>query len=149
MFSVDWSDLTATVVDPSSLPIARRLQREAAREAYLRRPESMRADVTLGLERPGWDGVVVDYSLFSPSTDPVAGSTYGVGLGADVGGGSLEMLTQSVGPAEAGVGHLDSTRYCVSREARWGEQLHHRGAAPPGPPVRAPRAFPRIPAPLP
>ncbi len=29
MFVVDWSDLTATVVDPSSLPIARRLRREA------------------------------------------------------------------------------------------------------------------------
>src|SRR6266702_1405546 len=71
MFVVDWSDLTATVVDPSGLPIARRLRREAARDAYLRRPEGMRADVTLGLQRPSWDGVVVDYSLLSPSTDPL------------------------------------------------------------------------------
>ncbi|PYO92729.1 MAG: hypothetical protein DMD58_01385 [Gemmatimonadetes bacterium] len=52
MFAVDWSDLTATVIDPSSLPIARRLRREAAREAYLRRPDGMRADLTLGLQRP-------------------------------------------------------------------------------------------------
>src|SRR6266480_5296629 len=85
MFVVDWSDLTATVVDASSLPIARRLRREAAREAYLRRPDGLRADLTLGLQRPSWDGVVVDYSLFSPSSDPLAGSTYGFGLGADVG----------------------------------------------------------------
>src|SRR5213596_3823938 len=59
MFVVDWSDLTATVVDPSGLPIARRLRREAARDAYLRRPDGMRADVTLGLQRPSWDGVVL------------------------------------------------------------------------------------------
>src|SRR6266498_2345 len=39
MFAVDWSDLTAAVVDPGSLPIARRLRREAARDAYLRRSE--------------------------------------------------------------------------------------------------------------
>jgi len=141
MFSVDWSDLTATVVDPSSLPIARRLQREAAREAYLRRPESMRADVTLGLERPGWDGVVVDYSLFSPSTDPVAGSTYGVGLGADVGGGSLEMLAQSVGPAEAGVVHVDGSWNGVWRENRWVKQLRLGDAPSTGPRVRALRGF--------
>ena len=50
LFAVDWSDLTATVTDPSSLPIARRLRREAAREAYLRRPDVTRADVTLGLQ---------------------------------------------------------------------------------------------------
>src|SRR5712664_2958804 len=141
MFSVDWSDLTATVVDPSSLPIARRLQREAAREAYLRRPESMRADVTLGLERPGWDGVVVDYSLFSPSTDPVAGSTYGVGLGADVGGGSLEMLAQSVGPAEAGVVHVDASWSGVWRENRWVKQLRLGDAPSTGARVRALRGF--------
>src|SRR3989475_1734695 len=119
MFAVDWADLTATVIDPSSLPIARRLRREAAREAYLRRPDGMRADVTLGLQRPSWDGVVVDYSLFAPSTDPLAGSTYGFGLGADVGGGSLEMLGQSVGPAELGRVHVDASWTGVWRENRW------------------------------
>src|SRR6266498_2280360 len=102
MFAVDWSDLTATVVDPGSLPIARRLRREAARDAYLRRADGLRPDLTFGLQRPAWDGVVIDYSLFAPSSDPLAGSTYGFGLGADVGGGSLEMLGQSVGPASGG-----------------------------------------------
>src|ERR1051325_3127794 len=82
MFAVDWSELTATVVDPSSLPIARRLTREGAREAYLRRPDALHADVMMGLERPSWDGVVADYSLFSPSADPLGGSTYTFGLGA-------------------------------------------------------------------
>src|SRR6266496_3356969 len=50
MFAVDWSDLTATVVDPGSLPIARRLRREAARDAYLRRADGLRPDLTFGLQ---------------------------------------------------------------------------------------------------
>ncbi len=137
MFVVDWSDLTATVVDPSSLPIARRLRREAARDAYLRRPDAMHADVTLGLQRPSWDGVVLDYSLFSPSTDPVAGSTYAVGLGADVGGGSLEMLGQSVGPAELGRMHVDASWTGVWRENRWVRQLHVGDVPSSGPRSRA------------
>src|SRR6267378_1624986 len=137
MFSVDWSDLTATVIDPSSLPIARRLRREAAREAYLRRPDGMRADVTLGLQRPSWDGVVVDYSLFSPSNDPLAGSTYGFGLGADVGGGSLEMQAQSVGPADLGRLHVDASWTGVWRENRWIKQLRLGDVASTGPRSRA------------
>src|SRR5438132_6940476 len=137
MFVVDWSDLTATVVDPSTLPIAVRLRREAAREAYLRRPDGMRPDVTLGLQRPSWDGVVVDYSLFSPSSDPLAGSTYGFGLGADVGGGSLEMLAQSVGPAERGQLHVDASWTGVWRENRWVKQLRLGEVASTGPRSRA------------
>ncbi len=137
MFAVDWSDLSATVIDPSPLPIARRLRREAAREAYLRRPDGMRADVTLGLQRPSWDGVVLDYSLFSPSSDPLAGSTYGFGLGADVGGGSLEMLAQSVGPAERGQLHVDASWTGVWRENRWVKQLRFGDVASTGPRSRA------------
>jgi hypothetical protein len=133
MFAVDWSDLTATVIDPSSLPIARRLRREAARDAYLRRPDLTRADVTLGLQRPSWDGVVVDYSLFSPSADPLAGSTYGFGLGADVGGGSLEMLGQSVGRADEGRVHVDASWTGVWRENRWVKQLRLGDVASTGP----------------
>ena len=137
MFGVDWSDLTATVIDPSTLPIARRLRREAAREAYLRHPNGQRADQTLGLQRPTWDGVVVDYSLFSPSSDPLAGSTYGFGLGADIGGGSLEMLAQSVGPAEQGRLHIDGSWTGVWRENRWVKQLRFGDVASTGPRSRA------------
>jgi len=137
MFAVDWSDLTATVVDPASLPIARRLQREVAREAYLRRPNGQRADLTLGLQRPTWDGVVIDYSLFSPSSDPLAGSTYGFGLGADVGGGSLEVLAQSVGPAALGRVHVDASWTGVWREHRWVKQLRLGDVPSTGPRSRA------------
>lgn len=141
MFGVDWSDLTATVIDPSTLPIARRLRREAAREAYLRHPNGQRADQTLGLQRPTWDGVVVDYSLFSPSSDPLAGSTYGFGLGADVGGGSLEMLAQSVGPAEQGRLHIDGSWTGVWRENRWVKQLRFGDVASTGPRSRGLEGF--------
>lgn len=136
-FAVDWAELTATIVDPGSLPITQRLRREAAREAYLRRPDGMRADVTFGLERPSWDGVVVDYSLLSPSTDPLAGATYGLGLGADVGGGSLEMLAQSVGPAAEGRVHLDASWTGVWREHRWLKQLRLGDVISSGPRARA------------
>src|SRR6266566_1259604 len=137
MFAVDWSDLTATVVDPGSLPIARRLRREAARDAYLRRADGLRPDLTFGLQRPTWDGVVIDYSLFAPSSDPLAGSTYGFGLGADVGGGSLEMLGQSVGPADEGRVHVDASWTGVWRENRWVKQLRLGDVASTGPRSRA------------
>src|SRR5436309_8642506 len=108
-FAVDWAELTVTVIDPNDLPIARRLRREAAREAYLRQVEGPKADVTFGRERPRWDGVVVDYSLFAPSVDPVGGAAYSLGLGADLAGGSLELLGQNVGPASDGRVHVDAS----------------------------------------
>src|SRR5262245_40749458 len=137
MFAVDWSDLTATVIDPSSLPIARRLKREAARDAYLRRPGGLRPDLTIGLQRPAWDGVVLDYALFAPSEDPLAGTTYGFGLGADVGGGSLEMLAQSIGPAERGQMQVDASWTGVWREQRWVKQLRLGDVPSTGPRARA------------
>jgi hypothetical protein len=122
-FAVDWAELTVTVVDPAELPLARRLRREAAREAYLRRGEAQRADVTLALERPHGDGVVLDYSLFSPSADPVAGSAYSLGLGADLLGGSLEVAGQSMGPAADGQVRMDASWTGVWREQRWLKQV--------------------------
>src|SRR5258706_246962 len=122
-FAVDWADLTVTVIDANTLPIARRLQREAAREAYLRRVEGPVADVTFARERPRWDGVVVDYSLFAPSVDPVGGAAFTLGLGADVAGGSLEVLGQSVGPASDGQVHVDASWTGVWRDQRWLKQL--------------------------
>jgi hypothetical protein len=132
-FAVDWAELTVTVVDPTDLPIARRLRREVAREAYLKRGEGPRADVTFALERPRWDGVVVDYSLFSPSEDPIASSAYSLGLGADLGGGSLEVLGQSVGPASDGRARLDASWTGVWRDQRWLRQVRLGDATSTGP----------------
>jgi hypothetical protein len=121
--AVDWAELSVTILDPTSLPLARRLRRESAREAYLRQPFAARADLSYGLERPAWDGVILDYSVFSPSTDPVAGATYAAGLGADLGGGSLEVLAQSVGPAADGRARADASWTGVWRDNRWVKQL--------------------------
>jgi hypothetical protein len=135
--AVDWAELTVTVVDPSDLPVGRRLRREAARAAYLRQVESPRADVTFGLERPRWDGVVVDYSLFAPSVDPASGATYSLGLGADLAGGSLEVLGRSVGPAEDGHVRVDGSWTGVWREGRWVKQARLGDVASTGPRGRA------------
>ena len=132
-FAVDWAELTVTVVDPGDLPVARRLRRESAREAYLRQVEGPRADITLGLERPRWDGVVVDYSLFSPSVDPLGGAAYSLGLGADLAGGSLEVLGQSVGPASDGQVRVDASWTGVWRDRRWVKQLRLGDVASTGP----------------
>jgi hypothetical protein len=113
--AVDWSDLSATVVNPDSLPITLRLRREASREAYDRGPSDARADVTLGLQHPSWDGAVLDYSLLAPSTDLAKGTTYGFGLGADVGGGSFEMVSQNERVAASWTG--------VWRDRPWVKQL--------------------------
>jgi hypothetical protein len=122
-FAVDWAELTVTVVDPGDLPIARRLRRESAREAYLRHVEGPKADVTFGRERPRWDGVVVDYSLFSSSVDPIGGAAYTLGLGADLAGGSLEVLGQSVGAASDGQVRVAASWTGVWRDHRWVKQL--------------------------
>jgi hypothetical protein len=122
-FAVDWAELTVTVVDPGDLPIARRLRRESVREAYLRQVEGPKADATFGRERPRWDGAVVDYSLFSSSVDPIGGSAYTLGLGADLAGGSLEVLGQSVGPASDGQVRVDASWTGVWRDHRWVKQL--------------------------
>ncbi|HEV8265571.1 MAG TPA: hypothetical protein VGQ06_11510 [Gemmatimonadales bacterium] len=132
-FAVDWAELTVTVVDPGDLPIARRLRRETAREAYLRRAEGPRAEVTLGLERPRWDGVVLDYSLSSPSEDPIASAAYSLGLGADLGGGSLEVLALGGGPALESPAQVDASWTGVWRDHRWLTQLRLGDAASTGP----------------
>ena len=137
MFAVDWAELTATVIDPSSLPIAQRLRREAARAAFLRHTGGLRPDVTMGLQRPAWDGVVLDYSLLAPSSDLLAGTSYGFGLGADVGGGSLEMQLHSVGPAEQGEVDLDASWTGVWRENRWVKQVRFGDMPSTGPRARA------------
>jgi hypothetical protein len=141
LFAVDWSDLTATVVDPSVLPIAQRVRREAAREAYLHHSSTLHSDLTIGLQRPAWDGVVFDYSLFAPSTDPVGRSTYGFGLGADVAGGSLEMLGQSMGAAERGQVHVEGSWTGVWRDRRWVKQFRVGDVPSTGPRVRALRGL--------
>src|SRR5207244_10572634 len=117
-FVVDFSELTVTMADPSDLPVARRLRREAARTALLRPRETGRPDLLLAAEHPRWDGLVLDYTLLAPSGDPLAGSGYTGALGADAFGGSLELSASSVGRAADGVGQIAGAWAGVGRGPR-------------------------------
>jgi hypothetical protein len=102
LLHVDWAELTVTVMDPGTLPVARRLRRESARTAFLRRGDGPMTDLSLGLERPRWDGLVFDYSLLAPSQNTLGGGMYTAALGGDALGGSLQVGVRSVGPLDSG-----------------------------------------------
>ena len=78
-WDVSWPDLQMTVVDPGSLPVARRIRRDALVQAQLA-SSSPAAYVgqNLGLQRSRFDGVVFDYSLLTP-TNNLAGAAYSGG----------------------------------------------------------------------
>ena len=83
------------VLDPSTLPVARRLRREAYLESRLAQsevPEVTRLD--LGLNRSRVDGLILDYSALTPTTG-LDGGAYAGALGFDVLGGSLGLGLQS------------------------------------------------------
>jgi len=117
--TVDWNELVVTVVDPSGLPIGRRMQREAAREAFLRRRGGGPVDRVLDLQRSRWGGLVLDYSLFLPSTDPTGGGEYTATAGADLFGGSLEGAVLSRNGIESGEVRLEGSWTGVWRDRSW------------------------------
>jgi hypothetical protein len=134
----DFTELTVTMADPSDLPLARRLRRDAARTALLRAREApVPPDRVLGFERPGWDGLVFDYSVLSPSSDPIAGSGYGGAIGADVLGGSLELVASSVGRAADGVVRVDGSWTGIWPAGRWLQQIRLGDGASTGPRIRS------------
>src|SRR5205823_12212932 len=100
---VDWGELTLTLLDDGRLPIGQRLRREGARQAFLQRARGSQPERAIGLERPRWDGLVVDYSFLAAGEQPLGGGAYSVALGADAFGGSLQLGVQSLGPT--GDGH--------------------------------------------
>lgn len=117
---VDWAELTVTVMDPASLPVARRRLRDAARRAYLRRGDALSAEVSLGMERPRWDGLVLDYTVLAPSSDVLEGGAYSLALGGDAFGGALQLGVRSVGPLDDGHARL---------EGSWAGVWHHPALA--------------------
>jgi hypothetical protein len=137
---VDWPELTVSVVDPTDLPIGRRLYREAARDAFLRGREGViRADRSLGLERARWGGAVFDYSLLLPSSDPVDAGAYTAGVGADVGGGSLEASVASLAGLAGSALRGQASWTGIWRDHRYVKQLRlgdGQGTGPRARPVR-------------
>lgn len=140
-FDVSWPDLEAVVIDVHSLPVAERIRRENARENLLRATDGIAADRTIAGQRNRWDGFVLDYSLLSPSSSPIAGSSYAVAAGADLFGGSLEAGVHSAGPAGEGEVELDASWLGVWRENRWARQLRLGDGPGSGPRPRTSRGF--------
>jgi hypothetical protein len=133
---VDWSELSVTVADPSLLPIGRRVQREAAREAFLRRRAGQVIDASFGLERASWGGLVLDYSVFLPSVEPGRAGSYTAALGADLFGGSLEAAALSRNGIESGQVRWEGAWTGVWRDSRWLRQLSLGDAVSTGPRFR-------------
>jgi hypothetical protein len=136
---VSWEDLTVTFTDASVFPIGRRLRRESARDAFLRRGRGFQAERMLGLERPSWDGLVLDYSFLAPSNAPFSGGSYSAALGADAFGGSLELGVQSIGPAGNGAARIDGSWTGVWEDNRWLKQIRVGDGFTTGPRVRGER----------
>src|SRR5438309_2550420 len=133
---VDWTELTVSIVDPTVFPAGLRAQRQAAREAFLRRAELQRADLTLPATRRRLDGLVLDYSFLAPSDAPVQGATYTATLGADLFGGSLELGVSSLGPVRSGAARLEGSWTGVWEERPWLRQLRIGDGVTTGPNLR-------------
>jgi hypothetical protein len=120
---VDWASLEATVVDPSRFPVAERDRRARARAALASHDPGADATRLVRPARRAWDGFVLDYSWFAPSSDLVGGSSYAVAAGADVAGGSLEASVRSNGRAGDGDVDVDGSWLGVWRGNRSIQQL--------------------------
>lgn len=122
-FEVNWPDLTVAVLNPDSLPIARRLRRDQLRMLLAERNGS-RPDTLLGAPRSKWDGLVLDYDLSFPLSDNLVGGTnYRFALGAQVAGGALEVGVRSLGSLETGTTEFAATWRGVWIDNRWVKQL--------------------------
>ena len=95
-WAVSWPDLEVVVLEPGTLPLARRLRRESYLRARLNQSElPAYSAMRLGLERQGVKGLVFDYSVLTPTTSVVDGGAYSTTLGLDILGGSFAAGLQS------------------------------------------------------
>jgi hypothetical protein len=137
-FAVLWADLAVTLEDPSALPVARRLRREAQRSAFLARREQEQAMAAayIGLARPRLDGLVLDYSLTVPGARPLRDAGYTAALGVDAFGGSLEG---SLYGSASGRSVAQGSWTGVWRDNRWLKQLRLGDGIATGPVARLQR----------
>ena len=138
---VDWATLEATVIDPSRFPVAERHRRSRARAALASRDPAAGGARVVAPPRRAWDGFVIDYSWFAPSSDLIGGSSYAVAAGADVLGGSLEGSVRSSGRAGDGDVDIDGSWLGVWRGNRWVQQLRVGDGPASGPRPRNLRGF--------
>src|SRR5256885_12965475 len=74
-----------------------RVRRETAREAFLQRTRGLQPERAFGLERPSWDGLVLDYSFLAAGEQPLSGGAFSARPRGGAVGGSPRLRGQSVG----------------------------------------------------
>ena len=121
-WDVSWPDLQVSVLEPGTLPVARRIRRESLLRAQLLSSSSPEySGLRMGLERSRLKGLVLDYSVLTPTTGFGAGA-YSTALGFDLFGGALSLGVQS----QNGTGRAprtDASWTGIWRESPWLSQL--------------------------
>jgi hypothetical protein len=140
-WAVSWPDLQVAVLEPEQLPIARRVRREGFLRSRLAQSETpLTSAYHLGLERRQVNGLILDYSVLTPTTSMVDGGAYTTALGLDVFGGSFGFALQS----QDGAGRApraDVSWTGVWRENAYLSQLQLGDAISSGPRSRNVRGF--------
>ncbi|HSE28577.1 MAG TPA: carboxypeptidase-like regulatory domain-containing protein [Gemmatimonadales bacterium] len=108
-FLVDWGELRVDVPEAGALPVARRIEREEARRVLLAERGGGGAVTEVAVPPARWDGLVVDYLAQAGGRDPLAAANLQLGVGADLLGGSLEVLAQSAGLGAGAEGELGAS----------------------------------------
>lgn len=138
----DWSELTATVLDPEALPLGRRIAREERWRRLGAGPSTRTPGPPVELDGPRLGGAVLDWSVSSSSLRRPGGSTnYSVGLGTRLWDGSLQVSSRSRGSLEAGAHRLDATYQAVWPERAWIRQVRLGDDFVTGPRLRAMRGI--------
>ena len=122
-WNTSWADLTVTIVDPAALPIGQRITREWRRRTQQARlPGELIPERILPDDRHAIDGLVLDYSAYTPTTGQFATGAYGAALGLDVVGGSFTASLESQNPGQRGL-RSEAAWAGVWRNRKWLTQL--------------------------
>jgi hypothetical protein len=95
--TIDRESAAVYVYDPEDLPIARRMEREAARAILIGGERSAAPDLVLPSRGGEWNGVVVTYDLRSSSQSTLSASAYDIAAATAVAGGSVFLRAQGAG----------------------------------------------------
>ncbi len=96
-FLIDWQQLLVAIENPTALPVVQHINRAARRRSLSRTEVMIQPELELTASRQGVSGFVVNYSALLPSTNLVANSTFSLGVGANLMGGSLELTGRTLG----------------------------------------------------
>jgi hypothetical protein len=128
--TIDRESAAVYVYDPERLPIARRMEREAARAILIGGERPAAPDLVLPARGGWWDGVVVTYDLRSSSQSALSESAYDVAAATAAAGGSVFLRVQGAGRSSA---RFDGAWTGIWPLNRWLTQLRVGDGATTGP----------------